>query len=369
MHDLTVPARKPVRVLFNVYCGRDNFNAQSLNARDIGLRLPSESFELSYFLAAGGVPDPRLTRRGNVVLIPIPGRGGSFQQAWSMLTGGHDWLVYPSTNTIAGRWFWRGRTVASSRTKVVEPLEMSWAQLERVEERGRDLHLRSIRRADVRVAITPQVQEEYRRGTGMDSVLLPVGVDCSLFPWADRSDREPPLRVLFVGTFQRRKRPEMILDLAATDFGMPVEYHLVGYAINTESLGHQAWLRGEVQRRGLRNVRFHGPLDQAGVSRMMAESDIFILPSRLESFGKVTLEAAATGLPCLVFSDYRTPVVVDGVTGYQLHEDGDLPVRLGELLASRDLRLSMGRAGSELAREFDWDRIAPRWAALLSCSD
>jgi glycosyltransferase involved in cell wall biosynthesis len=44
----------------------------------------------------------------------------------------------------------------------------------------------------------------------------------------------------------------------------------------------------------------------------MRESDILLVPSRLEGIPRVTLEAAAAGLPAVVFDDYQTPSVLLG---------------------------------------------------------
>lgn len=44
-------------------------------------------------------------------------------------------------------------------------------------------------------------------------------------------------------------------------------------------------------------VEFHGPLDKSGVQRLLAQSRIAVVPSRIEPFGIVTLEAMASGVP------------------------------------------------------------------------
>ena len=89
---------------------------------------------------------------------------------------------------------------------------------------------------------------------------------------------------------------------------------------------------------GLKNVKLDGPKTQSQLVDIMRGSDIFLLPSRLEGIPKVTLEAAATGLPCVVFRDYETPSVVDQVTGFQVNTVEEMMPALGQLLADRALR-------------------------------
>ena len=97
----------------------------------------------------------------------------------------------------------------------------------------------------------------------------------------------------------------------------------------------------------------------------MRDSDIFILPSRVEGMPKVTLEAAATGLPCIVFSDYKTPSVVDGMTGFQVETFEQMLNRLQLLIQDEDLRRRMGAAATSYAKQFDWDHIAAQWEATF----
>ena len=93
----------------------------------------------------------------------------------------------------------------------------------------------------------------------------------------------------------------------------------------------------------------------------MRQSDIFLLPSRLEGIPKVTLEAAATGLPCIVFRDYQTPSVIDGVTGFQVETTEEMMQALATLISDRALRKQMGEAARKHMTNFDWNVVARQW--------
>jgi glycosyltransferase involved in cell wall biosynthesis len=94
---------------------------------------------------------------------------------------------------------------------------------------------------------------------------------------------------------------------------------------------------------------------------IMRQSDIFLLPSRLEGIPKVTLEAAATGLPCIVFRDYETPSVIDGVTGFQVGSLEEMMRALEKLIADPSLRERMGAAARKHVEKFDWDLVSVQW--------
>jgi glycosyltransferase involved in cell wall biosynthesis len=113
-------------------------------------------------------------------------------------------------------------------------------------------------------------------------------------------------------------------------------------------------------------VFFHGKLSQPEIADWAAKADLFVLPSRLEGFGKATIEAAATGLPAVIFADYEADTVLDGISGYQVRTDQELTDAVQRLLSDSELRLRMGRAAASSAERFGWDRLARQWEAILA---
>ena len=105
---------------------------------------------------------------------------------------------------------------------------------------------------------------------------------------------------------------------------------------------------------------FTGQLTGADLATALASTDIFLNPSITETFGNVTLEAMACGLPVMAAAaSGTTSLVQDGVTG-RLAEPGDIDAMASELADyQRDpaLRARHGAAGLEFARTMDWDEI------------
>ncbi len=91
-----------------------------------------------------------------------------------------------------------------------------------------------------------------------------------------------------------------------------------------------------------------------------ASSDIFLFPSETETFGNVTLEAMASGIPavCANATGSRS-IIRDGITGFlATPRDSDSFLGYVEQLATdADLRAKMGQLSLKRAMKFDWPVI------------
>jgi glycosyltransferase involved in cell wall biosynthesis len=204
-------------------------------------------------------------------------------------------------------------------------------------------------------AITECVARELSASIGRPvRYILPVGVDVQLFsPESERNSSV--VTVLFAATLVARKRPLLVLE-AAQRFPA-VKFRMIGPGRD----GYEKLVADRIAELQLKNVTLEGPKSQAEIARAMRESDIFLLPSRTEGLPKVTLEAAASGLPCVVFRDYETPSVIDGVSGFQVGTAEEMMNKLAVLIADASLRERMSIAACKRAAHFEWDRVGPLW--------
>ena len=138
--------------------------------------------------------------------------------------------------------------------------------------------------------------------------------------------------------------------------------------LQRRGLSHRAVIVGDGPERAalerqLPQVVFTGFLEGDDLSEAYASSDIFLFPSETETFGNVTLEAMASGLPCVCADATGSrSLVMHGLSGYlakpgNAHEFADW---IATLMGDPELRQRMGAAARERSLGFSWDDAMAR---------
>lgn len=123
------------------------------------------------------------------------------------------------------------------------------------------------------------------------------------------------------------------------------------------------WAASLVKENGLNDcVRLTGQSESEGVQQELRQADVFVLPSREDTYAAVVHEAACLCLPLLVskYAGASEALVEDGVNGYRLDPKNitEFADKL-EMLCAPDLRQRMSR---DLR---DGGRLPPPISAVL----
>ncbi len=216
---------------------------------------------------------------------------------------------------------------------------------------------RSFRQAACVLGIAPYVAQSLADvGVARLELMSETGID-ELAEATDRSGREGPVRLLYVGRLIRTKGARDAIRAMARLEGLPVVLDLVGDGFD------RAECEDLVSRLGLQErVRFHGWVARQETARHYRNADVFFFPSYREPGGNVAFEAMSHGLP-LVVSDVGGPgQVVDDSCGFRVpavspeQYASDLAEAVRTLVENPQLRLSMGAAARRRVAEIAlWD--------------
>ena len=220
---------------------------------------------------------------------------------------------------LARRWCIKNRVAFSTayhtqfpeyvRARVPVPLAVSYAFL-------RWFH----RPAAACLVGTPYLQSLLEQRGFTNIALWPKGVDTQLFHPAKRDDVNLPRPIfLYVGRVAVEKNIEAFLEL-----DLPGTKLVVG---GGPSLDH---LRSVYPR-----TTFLGPRFDEDLARLYASADVFVFPSRTDTFGLVLLEALASGTPVAAFP-VTGPIDVIGSAPVGVLDDNLAKAAHAALLLSRE---------------------------------
>lgn len=216
----------------------------------------------------------------------------------------------------------------------------------------------TILRCDRLYSNSSSVQKSLCREYGLQSEIIPTGVDTRFFVPASARPRNSRPRVLFVGSLRTYKQTSVVVD-AAVRFPQ-ADFRIVGDGPLALEL------RNRRTAEGLKNIEFIGVLKADDLRIEYQNADVFLFPSKWEGSPKVILEAAACALPVVARSDYSPETVLHGVSGYQAASAESIFVYLEALLSNPALRQELGRNGRRLSEKYDWEVITAQWAKAFT---
>jgi phosphatidylinositol alpha 1,6-mannosyltransferase len=188
------------------------------------------------------------------------------------------------------------------------------------------------------------------RRTGRPTQLMTRGIDTDLFSPGKRRVSDGIFRLGFVG----RITPEKSVRLFAK-----VEQALLAQGLKNFRFlivgdgSERDWLRQNLRHRDLPGI-----LRGEDLAAAYASMDLFLFPSRTDTFGNVVQEAMASGAPSII-TDAGGPkfIVRDGVTGCVTRSDEEFVERTIDLMQDRERLSRLRTAGLEQAARASWDSV------------
>jgi glycosyltransferase involved in cell wall biosynthesis len=225
---------------------------------------------------------------------------------------------------------------------------------------------RDLRSADAFVATSELEAADIRsHGFTQPMVVIPNGIQ---FPSELPCRRQQSgKQILFLSRIHPVKGVMELVE-AFAHAQLSQEWRLV--IAGPDEDGYQKQVVRRVHELGISDrVTFPGSKSDTDKWQLLADSDLFVLPSFTENFGIVIAEAMAAGLPVITTNGTPWKVLQSEAMGWWIPPTvEELTVSLADActLASNDLE-SMGRRASKYAHaSFTWNEIAQRVVEFYS---
>jgi len=188
-------------------------------------------------------------------------------------------------------------------------------------------------------------------------VRIPNGVDLKAFDSVEVEKSRKP-RIIYVGRLVEYKHVDDLLR-AFSKLDLDAELYVIGDGPERGKLEQLARELGVEDR-----VSFTGFIGERRKLELLKSSWALVLPSSIEGFGIVVVEAWASRT-AVVVSDIPalSALVEDGATGlsFELGDVDGLKAKLKSMLEDEGLRARLSQNGYDLVRrKFAWDEVAKK---------
>lgn len=208
--------------------------------------------------------------------------------------------------------------------------------------------------ADWVIAISPFLAKMGRSRYKSKFLVLQLGVDSNVFFPPGLPDARDKI-VVAAGHVASHKRPEMFLKLARQHPDYVFRWY--GGGTNLEEMRAGASSLG--------NVEFVGEVSTRELGKSFRTASLFVMPSRSEGVPKVTQEAAACGLPIVLFGYYQAPSVQHQKNGLVVWSDEEFFSAVDQLLHNPTLMRRMGSESARMHETLGWDHQGEKWVDFL----
>ncbi len=333
------------------FADESDTNAQNLSVKEIVARLDPQRAAVT--MLCDRAVDSRLATRPNTTFLRWREHGNTRRTLWQILQKLPDVYFFPREGPLDVA-FLRLRRYLRLKTAVVTYIVSGGLYLESYSA----ARIRNIREADIVIANNNYLAQLLKEKLDVSAQTIYDGIDRRYFfpPDSERAARAF-VTVLYAGSLRPYKRAPMVVQQAARS--PQVQFRIAGVGEEEQICRN---LAAELK---CRNVEFVGHLSQSQLGDEMRRADIFFFPSIVEGHPQVLLQAAASGLPTIAMEVYHPDCIINGVTGFLVGGDAEIPEKLDLLIRQPDLRRALGQAAAANSQKFDWNVIARQWQEVF----
>ena len=215
------------------------------------------------------------------------------------------------------------------------------------------------------VHVTCEDEMNHCRNSGVTSpiAIVPNPVEIKEYP---KVKKDQAFRLGYLGRISRRKNVEGLI-YAWSELGDKVKDNAELLIIGGGDEDYMDFLKKEVARLNLSNVRFTGFISGQEKENALSSLSVLAMPSEFENFGNVIVEGLVRGIPCIATTGAPWKDLVDCKCGWWVEYDQAAitdAVR-SALETSTDELEAMGERGKQLMKDkYSIEAVAKQMKAV-----
>jgi glycosyltransferase involved in cell wall biosynthesis len=221
------------------------------------------------------------------------------------------------------------------------------------------IHLLCVKSAHRVVALNSPMADQISSICGQKVTIIENFIDEKALEHLRKSIRnQGAYKFIFVGSLTLRKQPIQVIRAIGELVGCGMSVSLSVIGAGPEEFN----LRNEIKRLNLDNlVTLHGFLDEP--SRLIAESDVLVLPSISEGTSRAAMEALFLGIPCVLRDiDGNHELISHGGNGVLYEDDRHLAVAM---IHAGQLARNLGAVECLLPAQFRQDTASRKYLEII----
>jgi phosphatidylinositol alpha-1,6-mannosyltransferase len=272
----------------------------------------------------------------------------------------HSYFIYDSL----------GMARAHCRVPLLCKPFMTWIHGHEVWENTRPVRLKWARRANLLVSNTAYTREqaEHFHGGFAHAQVCWLATQTDELPTISPKTNTPPTVLIIsrINEYDGYKGHKELIECWPKVLSCVPDARLI---VIGKGSGLPLLKNLAVNLRVAKQIEFRGFLLTEKIEDILAETNVFAMPSRSEGFGLVYIEAMRYGLPVIAsIHDAAPEINLDNETGYNvnLDKEDELTERLIFLLKNPEVAMTLGRKGQQRWFEhFRYSAFRKRFTPLL----
>lgn len=213
---------------------------------------------------------------------------------------------------------------------------------------------------DTFVVLTQSNRKDWRKAKNLTVIANPLPFECNEIP--PMSSRN---KVISVGSLSYLKGHDILIKAWCKIFSKFPNYTLHIYGAKKDNYTNLINLIDSYKL--AKSVFIHEP--NTNIKEKYLESYLCILPSRVEGFGMVLIEAMNCGVPCIATKcEGPMDIITDGYNGYVTEIDSilELANRMQSILSDKNLCSRLSQNSYESVQKYHIDSIMMKWNKLIN---